>query len=54
MPALRDFIQRLGSQHESICSICCQVVRATASAPSLEKAQKEHRCGDFSLNTTTR
>lgn len=54
MPALRDFIQRLGSPTESICSTCCQVIRPTPTAPSLEKAQQEHRCGEFSLNTTTR
>lgn len=54
MPALRDFIQRLGPQPESICSSCCQVVRPTVAAPSLEKAQQDHRCGEFSLNTTQR
>lgn len=54
MPALREFIQRLGPQQESICSSCCQVIRPTSTAPSLEKAQQEHRCGEFSLNTTTR
>lgn len=54
MPALREFIVRLGAQPESICSSCCQVVRPTPTAPTLEKAQQEHRCGEFSLNTTTR
>jgi len=54
MPALREFIVRLGPQPESICSSCCQVVRPTPTAPTLEKAQQEHRCGEFSLNTTMR
>jgi hypothetical protein len=54
MPALREFVPRLGAQPESICSSCCQVIRPTLSAPSLEKAQLIHRCGEFSLNTTTR
>jgi hypothetical protein len=54
MPALRDFIPRLGSQVESICSNCCQVVRASAETPTLEQAQATHRCGEFSLNTNTR
>ncbi len=54
MPALREFIPRLGSEVESICSTCCQVIRPTSSAPSLEKAQQAHRCGEFSLNTNTR
>ncbi len=54
MPALKDFIPRLNSQQESICSSCCQVIRPTPSAPTLEKAQTEHRCGEFSLNTVLR
>ena len=54
MPALKDFIPRLGSQEESICSTCCQIVKPTTQAPTLQKAQSQHRCGDFSLNTTTR
>ena len=54
MPALRDFIPRLGSQAESICSNCCQVVRPSAGAPTLAQAQATHRCGEFSLNTNTR
>ena len=54
MPALRDFIPRLGSPTESICSTCCQVVRTTAAATTLEQAQALHRCGELSLNTVTR
>jgi len=54
MPALKDFIPRLGSQPESICSHCCQIVRPTPDAPTLEQAQAQHRCGEFSLNTNTR
>jgi hypothetical protein len=54
MPALKDFIPRLGSKDESICSSCCQVVRPTTTALTLEQAQSEHRCGEFSLNTTQR
>ena len=54
MPALRDFILRLGPKPESICSSCCQVVRPTRTAPSLEAAQLEHCCGKFSLNTVAR
>ena len=54
MPALRDFIPRLGSHPESICSTCCQVVRPTPQAPTLAQAQAQHRCGEFSLNTTMR
>jgi hypothetical protein len=54
MPALRDFIPRLGTPNESICSNCCQVVRTTATATTLAMAQALHRCGEFSLNTVTR
>ncbi len=54
MPALKDFIPRLGSQTESICSSCCQVIRTTPSTPTLQQAQATHRCGEFSLNTTMR
>ncbi len=54
MPALKDFIPRLGTQSESICSNCCQVVRPNPSAPTLQQAQSQHRCGEFSLNTNTR
>ena len=54
MPALKDFIPRLGTSTESICSNCCQVVRASESAPTLIQAQRQHRCGEFSLNTNTR
>jgi hypothetical protein len=54
MPALRDFIPRLGPQQESICSNCCQIVRPSPSAPTLQMAQQTHRCGEFSLNTVTR
>lgn len=54
MPALKDFIPRLGSQPESICSSCCQIIRPTVLAPTLALAQQMHRCADFSLNTTTR
>ena len=54
MPALKDFIPRLGTQNESICSSCCQVIRPTAESPTLEAAQQNHRCSDFSLNTTIR
>lgn len=54
MPALKDFIPRLGAQQESICSTCCQVIRPTPSAPTLEQAQAQHRCGEFSLNTVMR
>ncbi len=54
MPALRDFIPRLGSQPESICSSCCQIVRPSASAPTLAQAQSMHRCGELSLNTVIR
>ena len=54
MPALKDFIPRLGIKTESICSTCCQIVRPTGSATTLEQAQAEHRCGEFSLNTTQR
>lgn len=53
MPALRDFIPRLGSLQESICSNCCQVVRP-AKSQTLAQAQCTHRCGEFSLNTTMR
>ena len=54
MPALKEFIPRLGSKEESICSTCCQIVRPDANAPTLEKAQEQHRCREFSLNTVTR
>ncbi len=54
MPALKDFIPRLGTPSESICSNCCQIVRISDSAPTLPQAQRDHRCGEFSLNTTTR
>jgi hypothetical protein len=54
MPALRNFIPRLGPKPESICSNCCQVVRPSPDAPTLEQVQSLHRCGEFSLNTTTR
>ena len=54
MPALRDFIPRLGSQNESICSNCCQVIRTSPTAATLQLAQAQHRCGEFSLNTVTR
>ncbi len=54
MPALRDFIPRLGTPLESICSTCCQVVRVTSTATTLVQAQAQHRCGEFSLNTITR
>ena len=54
MPALKDFIPRLNTPTESICSNCCQVVRTSASAPTLAEAQRQHHCGEFSLNTTTR
>lgn len=54
MPALKDFIPRLGAQQESICSMCCQVVRPSVSAPTLAQAQAQHRCGEFSLNTNLR
>lgn len=54
MPALKEFIPRLGSKQESICSTCCQIVRPNSLAPTLEEAQAKHRCGEFSLNTVTR
>ncbi len=54
MPALRDFIPRLGTPDESICSNCCQVVRTSSNASTLAQAQAQHRCGEFSLNTNTR
>ncbi len=54
MPALKEFIPRLGAQSESICSTCCQIVRPSASAPTLDLAQLQHRCGEFSLNTSLR
>ena len=53
MPALKDFIPRLGSKTESICSNCCQVIRQGESQ-TLAQAQAQHRCSEFSLNTTTR
>ncbi len=54
MPALKDFIPRLGSQNESICSTCCQIIRPTSTAPTLAQAQSCHRCAEFSLNTVMR
>ncbi len=54
MPALKEFISRLGSKQESICSTCCQIVRPDSTAQTLEQAQAQHRCGEFSLNTVTR
>jgi hypothetical protein len=54
MPALKAFIPRLGSEAESICSSCCAIVRPNSAAPTLEQAQAQHRCGEFSLNTTLR
>jgi len=54
MASLRDFIPRLGSTQESICSNCCQVVRTSSIATTLAIAQAQHRCGEFSLNTVTR
>jgi hypothetical protein len=54
MPALRDFIPRLGLKPESICSNCCQIVRPSPQAPTLAQAQAIHRCGEFSLNTVMR
>lgn len=54
MPALRDFIKRLGPLEESICSQCRQIVRPGLHGSTLEDAQKDHRCGDFSLNTVKR
>ena len=54
MPALKEFIPRLGAQAESICSTCCQIVRPSTTAPTLAQAQAQHRCGEFSLNTSIR
>ncbi len=54
MPALKEFIPRLGTPGECICSSCCQIVRVTPTAPTLAQAQSQHRCGEFSLNTVTR
>jgi hypothetical protein len=54
MPALRDFIKRLGPLEESICSKCCQIIRPDAAASTLEAAQMQHSCGEFSLNTVKR
>ena len=54
MPALKEFITRLGKQQESICSTCCQIVRPVTDSQTLEQAQATHRCGEFSLNTSTR
>ena len=54
MPALKDFIPRLGPQPESICSSCCQIIRPSVTAPTLQQAETDHRCGSFSLNTTIR
>jgi hypothetical protein len=54
MPALRDFIKRLGADQESICSKCCQIVRPNSAQQSLSAAEQAHRCGEFSLNTVTR
>ena len=54
MPALRDFIKRLGPLEESICSRCCQIIRPHHDGSSLEAAQSEHHCGEFSLNTVKR
>ena len=54
MPALRDFIRRLGPLEESICSKCCQIIRPGFDGSTLETAQNEHKCGGFSLNTVKR
>ena len=54
MPALKEFIPRLNSKLESICSTCCQIIRPTDKAPTLEQAQATHRCAEFSLNTVMR
>jgi hypothetical protein len=54
MPPLRAFIPKLGKNQESICSQCCQVIRVSETAPTLEEAQAKHRCGEFSLNTVLR
>ncbi len=54
MPALKDFVTRLGKNQESICSTCCQIVRPASESQTLEQAQAAHRCGEFSLNTVTR
>ena len=54
MPALRDFIQRLGPLEESICSKCCQIIRPDVGNTTLREAQNEHRCGEFSLSTAKR
>ncbi|SNT07888.1 hypothetical protein SAMN05421770_10468 [Granulicella rosea] len=54
MPPLRDFIPKLHRENESICSQCCQVIRTSPTAPTLEQAQQQHRCKVFSLNTVLR
>ena len=54
MPKLHDFIKRLGPLEESICSKCCQIIRPTSAASTLQMAQDQHRCGEFSLNQVKR
>ena len=55
MPALRNFIKRLGPLEESICSRCCQIIRPVSQGgATLQSAQEEHRCAGFSLNTFKR
>ena len=54
MPKLHDFIRRLGPLEESICSKCCQIIRRTSATSTLQMAQNQHRCGDFSLNQVRR
>jgi hypothetical protein len=54
MPALRNFIKRIGLLEESICSKCCQIVKPGIDGSTLQAEQMKHRCGEFSLNTITR
>ena len=54
MPALRYFIKRLGPLEESICSKCCQIIRPGLDGSTLQDAQNDHRCVEFSLNTVKR
>jgi len=50
----RQFIPKLDSAQESICSLCCQTVRPTKDAPTLKEAEAAHLCEAMNLNTFQR
>ena len=49
-----NFIVKLNVSGESMCSHCCQTIRVSPQEPTLEQAQKQHRCGPLSLDMRLR